>query len=494
MLRFFLFILPVVLISCKKETDTLSAIAPSNSRLDSIRNAIIEQVKSGKTNSFSVAVIHKENILWKESYMRDIHDSTNVIINDNEVYPVASLTKSITSVLAHKLAEKGFLSLDDNIDKYLVDDVEFISGKGIKVKNLLTMKGGIPHGWIFINNNSKYNNLDSKTIYNLYAVSALPVGTYEYSNYSFGILEKVLEKATGEKFSDLIQKEIFEPLNMSDSFLEYKPNLSDTKYIKETKEFSFYPKAAAGVYASLSDLINYSKLHMGKYPNIISNKSINRMHNSKSSELEIMAEGIGNITLKNNQTWLLSNGSFSFPIESNSNLSILPNEEIAIICLADKDYESSADLMAIKIADVFMPEFKKNAFEKMELYESGNNKPFKMNSDSDLFWEGTLSSQGKKIDLYLSYINNVLKYSFDNSEFKDIENLRMDNQNVIRGSIELLGYNPLTNGSKLTKSDINITVSEDYKTIQGYVSIAFQEEGEYAISLPAILRLSLTDI
>ena len=58
------------------------------------------------------------------------------------LFAVASLTKPLTGIAARLLAERGVLSLDDPIAKWLPD---FPNGAAITVGQLVTHRSGLPH-------------------------------------------------------------------------------------------------------------------------------------------------------------------------------------------------------------------------------------------------------------------------------------------------------------------------------------------------------------
>ena len=464
-------ILVLLLNSCVRHEKPL--IITPDEKFTEIRKEIINLVKSKKVGSFSVAVIKKNEILWKESFI-DVEDS--IRIESDAVYPIASMSKSMSATIVHKLSDRGVLSLDDPVVKY-VKDFSFPIERSLTLKELLNMTAGVPHGWIFIESKFQNEKIDVNELSNLYNFTSFPKGVYEYSNFSYGILERVIEKVTDETYDEVMQRELFAPLEMNNSYVK----IEDSEYLTSTEKYSFYPKAGAGIYSNLSDLMKYATLHLKQKEGFMSMSSLHKMHNEKTSKDGVMALGIGNISLNDNNTWLVSNGSFSFPITSNSNLTILPDKELAIICLADKDYNSMADITSIKIANLFSPKFQEIVFAKIEAYEKGRD--LSKEISEKVSWRGYVKHENLEVPFYLKYDDKQMFYRSDTSStYKKVKNIKLDHQSIVRGNIQLRIQNPFT--KELELADCTINLKLDDNRLVGYVAASFKSKGEYFISIP----------
>jgi CubicO group peptidase (beta-lactamase class C family) len=129
------------------------------------------------------------------------------------------------------LKEKGKLSLDDKITKYIP---ELSNYNGITIRNLLNHTGGLPDYMELMDSlfdKSKIaNNKDIIQIFSKYQPKILfePNTKYEYSNTGYALLASIIEKASGLTYADYLSKTIFKPLKMKNTFV-YTRRLSPKK-------------------------------------------------------------------------------------------------------------------------------------------------------------------------------------------------------------------------------------------------------------------------
>ena len=486
-----LLLVTLLFISCQTKIQEQSSVKAPES-FDSIRDEIIQLVKEGKTPSFSVAVLQNGKIIWYENFEQSLNTS-GVLISSDIKYPIASLTKSLSATVLLKLVEKGQISLNDPIEKYLPNKVNFYGRNSISVKELLNMTGGIPHGWIFFNSDSPYAAFTNNSLLENYSMTVFPKGIYEYSNYSYGIIEAIIENISNKPYAQVLQDEMFDLLGMKHSFVTPSAanKLEHFNDIKEVGQSSlFFPSGGAGVYSTLSDLILYARLQMGELDeSIMSYASLNLLHYDKIYPSTITALGWGSIPLEDDLTWLVSNGSF--PNSANSNLTIIPENNIAVICLANKDYQSSADILAIKIADVLVPGFANKAFAKMEAYEANDGKGLKIEISNFNSWQGVIKHGETESPIEFTYKSDSLYVSFDNGEWQSVKYATIDHQSIIRGGLTILLKNPITNQVEESRGNINLLVSEN--KLQGYFSASFIKEDVFDLSLPFYIEALARD-
>ena len=170
---------------------------------------------------------------------------TNFEKNRNKL-AMYSMTKVITTVAFMQLVEKGLVSVDDPVSKYLegFDDLHLFDGTKVKtvltIKHLLTMTGGLDY------------NFDRKSIKE--AISTNPnIKTYELCasfvkdgllfepgtkfNYSLclDVIGGIIEKVTSMSLADYVEKNIFIPLKMTDSTLRY----DEENYLNTIPEYEY---------------------------------------------------------------------------------------------------------------------------------------------------------------------------------------------------------------------------------------------------------------
>lgn len=239
----------------------------------------------------SFVVVKDKKILCYKSYgyNPDYLDSTKKkTINREDIYYMASISKTFVGTAIMQLVEKGKLGLDDDVNRYLDFDVRnpYFPDDTITVRMLLAhnssiskLKGAITFDKLDIINPEK--NADYFDCYNNFK----PGSKTEYTNIGYVLLGAIIEKASGMRFDDYIQKYIIEPLGIYGGF---NPSLLDSNRFVKTYKYSkgkFYQQPAAykpdknlkdyvlgystpalhpadGLIISACDLANYMIMHM----------------------------------------------------------------------------------------------------------------------------------------------------------------------------------------------------------------------------------------
>jgi len=167
-------------------------------------------------NNFSGVVLIAENgnpIYHKVSGYREFADQ--IPLQTSDIFELASVSKQFTAMIIMMLKEKGKLSYDDSVSKYLE-----IPYKGITIRNLLTHTSGLPDYQDIMDkywDKSKVaGNPDCIEYLNKYAPPKHfePGEKYEYSNTGYMLLASIAEKASGKDFIKLCRKWIFRKLKM----------------------------------------------------------------------------------------------------------------------------------------------------------------------------------------------------------------------------------------------------------------------------------------
>ena len=135
-------------------------------------------------------------------------------MQEDSIVSVASVTKPFTAFAVMQLVEKGQISIDEKVSRYIPGfKITDSSETEITVKQLLYQISGIPYrariGSTVIRSNNQYITVPTPLH---------PPGVhFEYSNYNYILLAKIIENVSGLTYSNYIQKNIFEPLNMNHS-------------------------------------------------------------------------------------------------------------------------------------------------------------------------------------------------------------------------------------------------------------------------------------
>lgn len=139
-----------------------------------------------------------------------------------------SMTKIVTATAVMQLAERGALSLDDPVDRFLPEFPRPRSGRPpVQVRHLLSHSAGltnpIPVRWVHRADQAGRDPHD-------FAIELLtkhhrlrsPAGAKAvYSNLGYIALGEVIAAASGQAFEDYVEAEILEPLAMTGTGFSY---------------------------------------------------------------------------------------------------------------------------------------------------------------------------------------------------------------------------------------------------------------------------------
>lgn len=181
---------------------------------------------------------------------------------------LASVSKTFTSTAILMLAEQGFLSLDDTVQKFFPD----FPYQGITVDLLLSHRTGLPDYtyWDksflgltanqYLTNEGLMNVLATKKP----AVRCRPDHMFIYCNTNYAILASIVEKVTGVTFRQFMHDAVFAPLGMSNSYV-FAPEEGGTcctiSYDSKGRVWRDCPADGVvgdkGIYSSVEDMLKW---------------------------------------------------------------------------------------------------------------------------------------------------------------------------------------------------------------------------------------------
>jgi CubicO group peptidase (beta-lactamase class C family) len=195
-------------------------------KIDSLMNALF----STQDFNGNVLVAEKGKILYSHSFGY-ANETTKEKLTINSIFETGSVSKQFTAMAIMILMENGKLKLDDEIKKYIP---EFSNYNGITIRNLLNHTGGLPDYMQVMDSlydKSKIaTNKDLVAIYSKYKPKVLfePNSKFEYSNTGYALLATIIENVSGLTYADYLNKFIFKPLKMKNTFV-YNRRLNPKK-------------------------------------------------------------------------------------------------------------------------------------------------------------------------------------------------------------------------------------------------------------------------
>ena len=295
---------------------------------ENIEKRIVDDVRSGRVGGASVLVKQGGEVVYKGCFGSA---ADGVALSENAIFRLASMTKPITAVAVMKQVERGLISLDDALDRFITEYGEMelgrvvggkveIVGKAqnkIKILHLLTHTSGVGCGelGVALGRGSSYKYGDRlEDVAGEYANKPISFEPYSAQAYSgrvgFDLLARVVEITSGMPFDEFLKKEIFEPLGMRDTTFtpsneQWERMVLMHKFDGEKAEFSPLDKehvfeslpltyfcGGAGLASTISDYERFADMLMNEGESydgvrILSAESVRRMR-TVSIPYEIM--------------------------------------------------------------------------------------------------------------------------------------------------------------------------------------------------------------
>jgi CubicO group peptidase (beta-lactamase class C family) len=184
-----------------------------NASLDQYMNAQV------KINSFSgtVLVASHGKIIYEKAYgLAD--QELNVNTNLKSMYQVGSITKQFTACGILLLAEEGKLRLDDRLSRFFPG---FPKGDSVTIHMLLTHTSGLKNTGD-LNGFNERLPIEKDSMVELikkqeYLFS--PGTHWEYSNCGYFLLGYIIEKVTGQAYSDYILENVIKKAGLRNTFI-----------------------------------------------------------------------------------------------------------------------------------------------------------------------------------------------------------------------------------------------------------------------------------
>jgi CubicO group peptidase (beta-lactamase class C family) len=202
-------------------------------------------------------------------------------VDADTVFRIASMTKSFTAMSIMKLRDEGKLSLDDAAEQYVPEmaGLKYPTSDSpkISIRHLLSHAEGFPE------DNPWGDRQLADTEEQLSALlrggipfSNAPGIAYEYSNFGFAILGRIVANVSKQKYADYVSASILKPLGMTATTLEPKdvpPNRLAHGYRWEDAQWKDEPLLSngsfgpmGGMLTTVRDLSRYVAVYLSAWP------------------------------------------------------------------------------------------------------------------------------------------------------------------------------------------------------------------------------------
>jgi CubicO group peptidase (beta-lactamase class C family) len=211
--------------------------------------------------------------------VRDV--ASNTPVDADTVFRIASMTKSFTAMCILKLRDEGKLSLDDPAERYVPEmkGLRYPTSDSprITVRHLLTHSAGFPEDNPWGDQQlSESEDALSQMLRAGIPFSTPPGTAYEYSNYGFAILGRIVQSVSGKPYDEYVTENILKPLGMTSTTLhpsKVPPNRLAIGYRWEDERWKEEPAlphgsfgAMGGMLTTIRDLSRYVGALLGAFP------------------------------------------------------------------------------------------------------------------------------------------------------------------------------------------------------------------------------------
>ncbi len=246
----------------------------------------------------ALGIVHGQELAWSGGIgYADV--ASERPMDADTMFGVASITKTFTATAILQLRDKGRLSLDDPVGRYLPEirkvRCRFGSIKDLTLRRLMTHRSGLVgeaptgHWW-----NMKFSSV-AQILAMLPQVELViePDSSFKYNNLAFVLLGEVVARVSHRSYREYVRRNILEPLGMESSGFEVANPRNATGYMperyQEVPEVSPDPPtngylAAAGLRSSVNDLAKWVALQFRTNAQeqsgaqVLSPKSLSEMH------------------------------------------------------------------------------------------------------------------------------------------------------------------------------------------------------------------------
>jgi CubicO group peptidase (beta-lactamase class C family) len=241
--------------------------AVASTSAQTLERAIVQELSRRGGVGATVAVVENGRPIVAKAFGRRSVESPDPAGADT-LFGIGSVTKQFTAAAALLLAEQGKLSVDDKVAKYYPG---LTRASDITLLDLMNHVSGYPDYYpLDFVDRRMMKSIAPDELIRQYAGTPLdfePGTRWSYSNTGFVLLGRILEKASGQSLGSFLSAKIFQPLGMTHTIYEPKPDdrrvapgytsFALTKLARATREGDGWVGAAGAIYSTAADIARW---------------------------------------------------------------------------------------------------------------------------------------------------------------------------------------------------------------------------------------------
>jgi CubicO group peptidase (beta-lactamase class C family) len=346
-----------------------------------IESRIGGDISAGRVGGALVSVVQHDKVVY-ESAFGSFTPGGNDELPMNTIFRIASMTKPVTAAAVLIEASRGRLGLGDLVSDYLdgyrnlsigktEDGKIIITGQQktlIRIYHLLTHTSGIGSGDIgdlrcMMTGEQKSSMKGSVSFHSTAPLGFDPFTAQAYATAAFDVAAAIIEKTSDMPFDEYLNKELFEPLGMTDT--TFSPNEDQFKRLiglHDLKDgesvcvptlpgyvFADYPTsytaAGAGLASTLEDYKHFAAMLLQGGQGIIKPEYVEMMSSPQVPQLIMPGSqrwGLGVRVICDSSYLRLPAGSFGWSGAYGTHFWVDPADDLYAVYMKNSLYDGGS--------------------------------------------------------------------------------------------------------------------------------------------------------
>jgi CubicO group peptidase (beta-lactamase class C family) len=282
---------PSILMTSCGERNSKGIFIEPQAQIDSAANGnyvssfdgnLAPSAKSNLVDSFFTSIYHKNGfngvvlvadsgkVIYNRSFGYTDFASKDTL-NTFSLFQLTSVSKQFTSMAIMMLFEEGKLKYDDPVSKY----IKGFPYQDITIRLLLSHRSGLPNYMYFCEEyyQDKQKSIDNKKLIELLVqhkpdLYFEPDKKFNYCNTNYCVLASIVETVAEVPFKDFLEKRIFQPLGMKNTYVGIDSKIKGSKQLttgydendlKATPDYLDGLMGDKGVYSCVNDLFIWDR-------------------------------------------------------------------------------------------------------------------------------------------------------------------------------------------------------------------------------------------
>jgi CubicO group peptidase (beta-lactamase class C family) len=209
-------------------------------------------------------------------------------ITEDTVFPLASISKTVTTTAVMRLVEQGRVDLDAPVRKYLPEFrvADEAASRSVTIRHLVTHTSGW-EGQLSASDHGEETLARFVAGLSTNMQLAPPGAAWSYNNAGFGVAGRIVEVVTGKTFGDAVHDLVFQPVGLSLAFTRIGDivthrfavghRVAADGTVAVVRPFALGSTLPAGGTAmSMADLLAYARFHLGDGTNTSGTRVLTR--------------------------------------------------------------------------------------------------------------------------------------------------------------------------------------------------------------------------